>query len=410
MIFNWNFKQGYNRFDTYNGSQVSSIVSAAGTLSPTFVANPLTVFSIQLFDQFGNLSKELSQDTNVQWEWNRTGGCGQAIVTINEPYDKYGTNIQNSVKPKSSVKIYIGNQLRYQGEVIKVSQTAKTGSEQIILTCYGYVIELSSLIINQTFEGQEISAIIKSILDSTVVPNSDITYSASDIQQTDYAVQSIALQHTVKDAFTLLAGLAGDVEWGVDQNRKFFFKQTDPNVRRVYVVGREVTQYQEDRSDENVFNAINVFGVDGTTPLATLSAQLSGDRYGTKQFNLFESSISEPSDANRLGSVTLLNLASSQRSIKVTLGKADEFIEATTPLGATAINRNIFSSTKKYGHHIKYGAKNQYGNIKRDQITNIQYATIGGGLSIILTLQGDLPNIGDRQKRTEYEIRDLQRR
>lgn len=370
----------------------------------------MTKFRIVLHDEHDNLYKDLTRDTNVSWEWNRVGGCGQAAVQITKPYDYFGTNILNSIRPKSRVKIYINDELRYQGKVLKPSLMTKSGIEQVMLTCYGYLIDLNAVIVNTSYEGYEISSIVADILDTVVIPNTEISASYTT-EATDYAAASLTFQHSAKDAIGLLAGLAGDIEWGVDMNRQFFFKKKDKVTRRVFVIGRDIENYQEERNDENVINTINVFGAGSSViPLSTLTSQMSVNRYGERQVNLFESSIVEPSDANRLGYVTLVNSVNSQRAIKCSVLKTDEFLEASTPLGAVAINRQTFTAPKKYGTHIKYGRTHQYGNIRNDQISNIKYDIIGGGMYITLTVQGDIPNIGDQQKRIEYEVRDLQRR
>jgi hypothetical protein len=369
-------------------------------------ARPVSTYWIHLFDNFGNLRYALERVAIADYDFNRNGGCGQAIIEIARDHEF----LKAYIPPKSSIKLYVNGVLRYTGKLLRVKRRTEPGKEAVILTCYGYILDLAKMIVSDTFEGMEVSAIVKSILDSTVVPGSEITYDAADIEVTDYSVSSITFNHTVKDAFAFLADLAGSVEWGVDRNKKFYFKRTDPIVRRVWVKGREVESWEEDRNDEPVTNTLRVFGQDGTEPLVTLSAQLSVNTFGTRTDNVFESAITEVSDANRYGTVILKKLASSTRSIKARLVLVDPFIELTTPLGATAINTDMFSAIKKYGHTHKYGRTNQYGNLKRDQISAIRYKIQNGGMYAEVTLQGDVPNLGDQQKRVEFEIRNLQRR
>jgi len=362
------------------------------------------VFDIHFFDNRGNLSYVFSKIANCDWEYNRKGGCGQCNLVVTAPFDF----IESKLIPQTSVKIYVNNQLRYTGKLLRYTKQSEPGNEKIILTFYGYLTELAGIIVRETYENTEISAIVTDILDNYVLPNSEISYSAADIESTDYSVQSLALNHSAKDALVLLAQLGGNIEWGVDRNKNFFFKKTDAVVRRVYVVGREVTMFNEIRNDENIVNILNIFGNAGF--LAQIQSTQSVETFGSKEANLFESSITEVSDANRLGFVNLKNSAGYQRNIQFLIIKPDEFIETATPLGATTLRTAVFRGLNKYGTSIKYGTSNRYGNLRPDQIENIRYNIAGGGLAISITMSDDIPSIADTQKRTEFELKDLQRR
>jgi hypothetical protein len=363
-------------------------------------------FWIRMKDNYGNLSKALEHDAIVDWEYNRVGGCGQCNVTLITPYDF----IERKVVPKASIEIYIDEELRYSGKFIKRIKKMRGGLETLVLQFYGYVVDLVGFIVQDTYENTEVSVIIKDLLDTYIVPNTGITYDEADVEVSDYVVQSITFNHSIRDAITLLAQLGGNFEWGVDRNKKFYFKRTDPNVRRVYVIGREVENFEELRDDEKIVNVLRVFGNNAAAPLAEVRSTLSVNIFGEKQDNLFESSISETSDANRLGAVKLKNLSNYQRAVRFSAAKDDEFIEETTPLGATTLQLTTFRAMPKYRLAGKYGVTNKYGNLLRDQAGNIRYRVDGGGMIVDVTLSNDVPNLGDTQKRVEYEIRELQRR
>jgi len=358
---------------------------------------------IIIYDKNGDPAGYLNKIASIDWEYNRRGGCGQANAIISAPYDDMVTKLL----PRTQVGIFIDNQLRYKGKLSKLNRIVQSGNEAIQCIFYGFINDLSTLIVNADYADDEISVIIKDILDNYVLPYSDITYDDADIEETDYAVSVISFNHTIMDAFRLLGDLAGNVEWGVDRDKKFFFKATDPNIRRVYVLGREVDSYVEERKDESVVNQVRVFGSSGL--LTTLTAAFSNTVHGTKTANLFEGSISEASDAARLGSVYLKKTSNSQRAVKFSINKPDEFIELSTPLGATTVNANFVNRLQKYST-FKYGTSNKYGNLKRDQIQNIRYFITGGGMRLEMTLQDDVPNLGDLQKRFEYELKEVQRR
>lgn len=371
---------------------------------PLAISSNVRSFEVKFYDQYGNLKQVFNNLANIDWEWNRVGGCGQAVLEVFQSYDY----MQETMRPKSSVKIFINNELRYTGKLIKIMRSAYAGKESVLLTFYGYLTDLSFLTVRTSYESMEVSDIVKDILDNYVLPYSQITYDTADIDMTDYVVQSVNFNHSVMDAIRLLSDIAGNVEWGVDRNKKFFFKATSPVVKKVYIIGKDIVKYQEERDDESVVNILDVFGADGY--MTTLSAALSVNTYGTKMDRLFETSISEASDGNRYGSVILKKRSSAKRRIKFSFVTADEFVEQTLPLGARAINAGTFRGLKKYGHYIKYGTSNKYGSLKRDQLGNIRYTMIGDGLLIDATMTDDIPNMGDLQKQIEYEIKNLQRR
>ena len=131
--------------------------------------------------------------------------------------------------------------------------------------------------------------------------------------------------------------------------------------------------------------------------------------FGTKKRTIFDQSIGALSDLNRLGLSIVKRASGSRRSIKFDVLRDDFFAEESLPMGAGAVTRKQFRNRPKYGT-FKYGLSKKYGNLKRDQYQNIIYTVRGGGIFATCTLIDDLPNIGDLQKRFEFEIKELQRR
>ena len=364
-------------------------------------------FSAGLYDKNGDLKYFFRKINSLSWDYNRIGGCGQADMTI---LLMAKTGIDLTIAPQDELRIVIDNELRYSGKYIKRARKVTKGSETIKFLFYGYLSELDDIIVHETYDGMEVSQIVMSILDNYIVGVKNLTYTAADIMDTGYTVQSISFNHSVKDALNLLAGLGGNVEWGVDRNKKVFFKQADKVIRRSYKIGKDVNDYEEIEDIEQVKNELFVFGSDGTEPLSTIEAFGSSSIYGVKQANLFESSITAPSDASRLGAVILKKQSGRQRQIKMSLLKADEFVERTLPLGAAALLFPTVSLRNKYGTHIKYGKSHKYGNMRADQISTVKYTMIGGAIAIQAVLENEIPSIGVQQNRIEFELKDLQRR
>ena len=330
---------------------------------------------VRLLDPNSDLIKVFDNNCMVQWEYKRRGGCGQSSVIVKKPFDF----LDDKVEPKSSLQISINDELRYHGRIITVNKIFGKGKEEIQLNFYGYLSELSRILIKRTFIGQSASGIVKTILDDEIVPNTEVTYDSADIEESEASIANLVLNHTTKDAMNLLAELAGNFEWGVDRHKKFFFKKSDTVIRRVFVIGQDIENYKSQRKDEDVINVLSVFGVDGTTPIVTVESELSIAKFGRSEANRFESSISEASDANRLAIVTLKNTTTASRTVQFALRKDDLFIESSTPLGATAISKNVLNQKSLYNS----------GEYKSDSYTKLLLHCNGVDESIDFIDDGD---------------------
>jgi hypothetical protein len=368
--------------------------------------------NVNFYDQNGDLLYvlDINKRTNVWWEFNRRGGCGQCQIE----YPTRDAEFIRRVRPNCSVKISIDNVVRYTGKVISQSRSVATGSETVLITAYGYIVELATLLVRTSYTDQGLKTIAQDILDNYVVGRSKIIYSASDIDDPGYSAAAINFNHTAQDAMTFLANLGGNIEWGVDRNKSFYFKNYDTNIRKVYVLGREVTNLQEDFRDEGVINVLNIFS--GSEYLFQMQSTMSVNIFGRREGNLFESSLESEADFVRLGTNFLKRAGSLRRSLQFSFIKPDEFLEQNSPIGAIAVSAIRFRERPKYGHTNKYGrsrvgvSRIKYGNLKRDQLSNIRYQIAGGGMTVDVTLEDDAPNVGDQSNRLQYEIKDLQRR
>lgn len=362
------------------------------------------ILQVLLYDQYFNLKKEVNNYFSLYWEYARTGGCGQAVLIVMQNLDTFEADF----KPKTSIKVVVDGVVRYHGRVLKVLRSIQSGQEVMQVVFYGFMSELEKIIVREDYSNMEVSMIVKDIMDNYVVGASDITYVSADVEATSYVVQALSFNHTVKDAFALLAQLGGNIEWGIDRNRQLFWKQTDQYVRRVYVVGRELTTYSEERSNEGVINKLNIFG--GAGYISTVQSGLSIEVFGTNEGNHYESAITEASDSNQLGQVLLKQLSKIQRRVQFEYVSNDVFIESSVPLGSTAVSKSQVPRLNKYAT-FKYGTVGiKYGNFTQDQINLIRYTLEGGGMRVQIALEEQIPSLSTQQKQIEYQIRELQRR
>lgn len=364
----------------------------------------------RLYDSNKDKIDELQSSSVANWEWNRIGGCGQATLTIMK--DDPAKYIHDYLRPGANIEIWDKYQgvetLRYSGKLLRPIETIQQGSSSVTAVFYGYMIELANGQVYGVYEGLGIKAIIKDILDNYVIPYTSITYDDEDIDDPGYSVESISLNHSCQDAISFLVSLAGNYEWGVDANKKFFMKKTDTNVKDVFIIGKDALNYTEERKDDQIVNDLTIYGANGLR--ANVICEMSRNRYERIAQNLFETSINAQSDAFRLARSILKRNSGNRNSIKFDANRVDLFIEKTLPIGAISVCKKKLSNRPFYGTGLKYGITNQYGNMKHDQVSNVTYQFVGGGIYATVTLYDDIPNIGDLQKRNEYEIKDLQRR
>lgn len=401
-------------FDGSIGYDLSGFPYDGSASVPQPPARPFGILQVLLYDEYFNLKRELNNFTNLYWEYNRIGGCGQCTFSVIQSADQH----EKDFAPRTSVKIVIDGEVRYQGQIAKYVRSVQTGSEAIMPVFFGYLLNLDNVVVRRSYVNTEVSEIIKDIMDQDVIPNVDVDYSDVDIDETDYVVQSITFNHTVKDAFAILGQLAGNYEWGVDRDRLLYFKRPDRIVRHVAVLGREIQSFQQEKSYEAIQNIVNVFGSGGF--LGRVSSSLSQRLFGYKETNVFESAVSEASDGNRIAAISVKFLGASQRRTNFSYMKDDEFLERSLPIGAMAITTSSLRRLKKYGasapgRRNTYGRNtsvypNKYGNLANDQIGTIRYSLAGKGLNVGISLTENIPTLGDQLKRVEYEIRDLQRR
>lgn len=372
-------------------------------------------FQVLLYDQDFSLKKELGAWAMPPWwEYNRFGGCGQCQISVLMDSDAY----EQLFSPRTSVRILVDGEVRYQGRILKFQRRVSTGVQMVTATFYGYASQLARVIVRETYSNMEVSAIVKDILQNYVDPNTDISYVLSEIQATDFTLTSVVFNHSAQDALVFLGQIAGPFEWGVDRNRKFFWRRQDNVVRRIWMLGREINAYDEERSYENVVNSINVFGRDGY--LTTPEAASSQDTFGFSEENHFESAITQPSDGNQLGAVILSGRSGVQRAIGLQYLIPDEFLERNVPIGGVSVGIGTVSTRRKYGastasRRNKYGvstssARNKYGVLTSDQLSNVRYSVNGKGLTVQVTVTQEIPTLATQQKRIQYQINELQRR
>jgi len=305
----------------------------------------------------------------LDWEFNRIGGCGSFGFDLPRPYCN-----EKFISGDFNVRIYGRNpstndfDLWYQGIVESKAPNVRGIEEVISVQGHGYQAQLSRIQLrNVSFTNTEISVIVKSILDNHVVPNTDIIYSASDIQATGFTPDSIEFNTDALTAIQTLADIAGPVEWGVDENRSVYFLQESTTPGVYFPMGDKLLSFTSDDSFKDIVNRVIVQGGDIAgvpfRPDPTASAYndaSSQSKYGRRDFIYQNSSIVTDAVAQRFAASVLSERRTVVRRARCELANHDVQIESTLPIPlAEIVARGAFLGERRYGTAL-YSGKIRY--------------------------------------------------
>ncbi len=199
---------------------------------PVETPGTLTAVKIIFYDPFDG-AKYMELGSDIQG--NKLGkvdyvigpnGCGKFSFEL-------GELPQFFVRPRSLVNVYMFGDTqipRYAGFVGQLPPVHQNAANYKY-SGFGFYEQLDWVIVDGTWAGDEVSAIIDNILRTTVEPFTDIVYNAGKIEGTDFVVSEIKFDHvSAKDALEDLATLAGNYELGVDTEREFYFRPRDISV------------------------------------------------------------------------------------------------------------------------------------------------------------------------------------
>lgn len=181
---------------------------------------------------------------NLTWSWKRAGGCNTFEFEATRPFDQRG-----GIDFYRDVELRIEGTVWWRGYVVGITPILEE-PERIQVTCNGYSTELESAWLTWYFprvalrdlsELGEIAGIVKFLIDifpnltgrpvpvwsqalKRYVPPHPIC-DGIDIDQSAYRPKELTYRNeSVRRIIAQLATLSGNYEWGVDQNRLFYFK------------------------------------------------------------------------------------------------------------------------------------------------------------------------------------------
>lgn len=343
---------------------------------------------------------------DLTWAYSRIGGCGEFSFRLPRKLFE-----ELAISGSYNVRIYYRNpdtasyDLWYQGQIENKSPSIRGNSEDIAISGHGYQSQLSGIYLDGvTYTSQEASVIVKSILDTYVTPNTNISYSVSDLEATTFTFDTLEFNTDALSALQTIADTVGTREWGVDANRNFFFKARSSTVGFRYSVGRNITNYSENQDFKEIVNRIIVQGaqVGGTYFKATFNNAPSQLKYGLRTKTVQNSSVISSSVAQQFANATFAEFNEASVKTMFELVGVEAQLEATTPIPLV----NILVKQDKYGER-RFG-EGLYSGLVNASINRINYTvTNNGSLKINIDLGKIRPALSEEIAQLEYRLEQL---
>jgi len=356
------------------------------------------------FDLLEILDREY---VDLSWAYSRIGGCGEFEFLLPRKLFE-----EQSISGDFNIRIYYRNpatdsfDLWYQGLIENKVPNIAGNSENVAVSGHGYVVQLSRIYLDDvSYSSQEASVIVKDLLDNYITPNTDITYNAPDIEATTFTFDSLDFNTDALSALRTIADTVGTREWGVDQDRNFFFKERSSTVGRRYSLGNNITNFNENQDFKDIINRVIVQGkqTGGTYYKATYNDEVSQLKYGIRAEVIQNSAVSTADVSKQLADAIFAEKNDVIRKASCELVGLEAQIEATNPIDLM----NVLGKEIKYGEK-KYGTFLYSGNVDR-VIDRINYmVTESGALRTYLDMGEQKPTISEAIQQLVFNL-DQQR-
>lgn len=363
------------------------------------------IYKVDIADRELVFYDEIRKPLNLSWDYNLIGGCGAFSFSA---FSKYCTDIIFGAN--FNIKIYRRNpstknfDLWYQGRIEDKEYNISAQEEIVTISGFGYQSALNDILINQNYDDMEISDIVKDILDNFIVPNTRITYDDADIEVTGVIVDSLDFNNVkAGDALRTLSEAVGSREWGVDRNRKFFFKAWSSTIGFNYALGRKIRNLKVNNSTRNMANRIIVQGGDiaGVPFEFTKDYTFSQTKYQRRDLILQRTSVVTDQVAEAIADAAYAEKSDVSNRVRCDL--LDEvLIENTVPVGLFNIKtREFLYDESKYDSIL-------YAGLEPVRVNRAKYSIDkSSNLLIGLELGQVLPSEVEMIKQLEFKTDQL---
>ncbi len=386
-------------------------------------------YNIEWYDKVGNFKGYLTPyvDGKVAYEWNRIGGCGRCKLKLNVPYRQFAFNADDDIRIR--IKDGATSKLVYRGWISKMSPILGT-TESIALDIQGYFEKLKRIVIHdsnsiKTYTGYSIDGIVDDIIDTFVVPNSNI--SKGTIDGATFSPDTMQFKVTVANALQTLAQTEGKVEYGVNENLEFFWYNQNETVTHKFLVGANISIFERRVDWTRLANRIYFEGGDvNDVKYETVAvASDSIETFFLSEIILGNSSIVSQSVADRYLGTTLKERSSPQMVLRAKIEETNKRLEDTLPIGKVAIqdadyDQSLYTwgtvanggSGLIWGTTANGGSNAIWGGLFSQQVDKIKYtlSDTDERFSINLTFGDTFLDTAAILKRMEMELESLRQK
>lgn len=363
-------------------------------------------YKIVISDRYFKVIDEI-QDiaSNISWDYNRIGGCGSFAFDVPIRFCEetfLGGNFNVKIYKKDQVTK--GFDIIYQGRIENKSHNVRGVNETISITGSGYQSQLKDIVVNDSYNNQEISSIVLDVLDTYITPNTDIThdgYSGGNIEVTSFTPDMIEFSDKDgQDIFQTLADITGSREWGVDKDRKFFFKQRSSTAGLIFPLNSNGVSFSNDTSSHDIVNRVKIVGGDvyGSPFTETFDDLSSQTKWKRRDRVIQNSSIVTSQVATQYADAVFTEFRDITRRARLDILN-DVLIESTIPIPLVQVPaKAITYGTRKYGDFL-YNGRVSY------QVNRIGYSIDNlGNLKTSMQLGKLRPNMAEDLSQLEYKI------
>lgn len=397
------------------------------------MANEPTKYTIEWRNKAGVFQQQLQPwAKGVQWQWDRRGGCGRCQIKLAVPYRKHVFNVMDDIR----IKIWTGAtsdaKLVYRGWVSQVNPVLKDDQE-ILLDIRGY-FDLAKYIVVQsagsskTYSSTRVDLIVDDIVDTFLVANSSIT--KGTIDTAGYTADTMDFKTTVESSLKTLADLEGGVEYGVDEDLVFFWRDEGAAVSHKFIVGDNIKVLQRKIDYSKIVNKYYLEGKQTAGVPYTRSGEntTSQAAYFLSEAIVQYGAVSTNSVADQLISALLSANDAPKYQMNLTIPNTALRLEDTIPLGKVSIydveydefsaQAKLWGTTYNSGDNVLWGTTANGGDnqiwtggsgVFQDQVDFIRYqlSETNGRFNIVIGMGGTRDETAGKIKQIQLDIQNL---
>lgn len=273
----------------------------------------------------GEISSEIQNSPLINASFELlTNGCGAFEILLSQlPKELEDIDYNYRV----DIHLFGDENPWYSGYILHLPEegTTEIGWEY---SGFGYYNQLNNKRVNRSYENKQVSYIVRDIISTIIEPETDIVYDALKIEATFYEVKSIRWDRApAKEVMKRLSELALGYEFGVDEERDFFFRQKDTAINEDarFWVGKHLGTFVSKKDVEPVRNRLfihsgKVTGAAGakTNYVCTVEDVGSIAAYDVREDSLTMPAVLENADAQQWGNYKLTELKDPVQTGKIT--------------------------------------------------------------------------------------------